>query len=488
MKISHLIFTSFLFILLLFSIATITNYRQYNRVKDNTDFLTRSTTIVREGNRLHRNLLNMISAGRGYLLTNERSFLVTFDSTSTENTLIYHELAGAVDNPKLLQDVRNIHQLQRIWVRGLRATIQGARDRALTGGTPLTNRLDAQRYVSLDDESNSFKALQAALRKFISEEYERRELQRKVLATSIQTTRVISFSLTALSIVLGLAIAALLAHTLSRRILRMVNLANSIAAGNYAVHLKDEKRDELSKLSSSLDEMARVLAQNFTLLKRKNEELDQYAHIVSHDLKAPLRGISNVVSWIEEDHSAELPPKVHDYLQLIHGRLDRAENLINGLLSYARVGREGFETEETDVHALVRQIVDEESFPATMSIEVSPSLPTFRTQRLPLSQVLTNLVNNAIKYHDKTDGVVKIYSKEGADHYEFFIEDNGPGIAAAHQTKIFRIFQTLQERDSFESTGIGLAIVQKILEARKDQVKVHSQQGQGSIFSFTWKK
>jgi signal transduction histidine kinase len=102
--------------------------------------------------------------------------------------------------------------------------------------------------------------------------------------------------------------------------------------------------------------------------------------------------------------------------------------------------------------------------------------------------VFSNLLNNAIKYNDKERGKVKVYCKEHTHFFEFFVEDNGPGIAPGHQSKIFKIFQTLQDRDSFESTGIGLAIIQKILDARKERISLKSGVGLGSTFSFTWKK
>ncbi len=103
-------------------------------------------------------------------------------------------------------------------------------------------------------------------------------------------------------------------------------------------------------------------------------------------------------------------------------------------------------------------------------------------------QVFSNLISNAIKYHNKPTGEIKIYSDEKADHHVFFVEDDGPGIEKTYHDKIFVIFQTLQERDSFESTGVGLAIVKKILDARKEQIMIKSEPGKGSVFSFTWSK
>jgi light-regulated signal transduction histidine kinase (bacteriophytochrome) len=123
-----------------------------------------------------------------------------------------------------------------------------------------------------------------------------------------------------------------------------------------------------------------------------------------------------------------------------------------------------------------------------IKITISPALPVVFSERLPLFQIFSNLIGNAIKYNDKENGEIKIYHNEYAEHYEFFIEDNGPGISQSYHEKIFMIFQTLQERDSFESTGVGLAIVKKILDSRNEKINLTSEPGKGSVFSFTWKK
>jgi signal transduction histidine kinase len=488
MKISYLILLSFLFILLLFSITTLINYNQYNEVLEKNDFLTRSATIVREGNRYHRNILNLVGVGRGYLLTKDKSLFETFQSTIHENENIFAEVNTLLDDDKQRDRLASIIALDHKWVREYSALFADIIRRKTTGKF-LADTVDIDKDIArLSGESIMFKTLQADLRSFIDEEYTSREIQKEILTESIRSTRRISFWLTLISIIGGFMIAGTLAYSLSKRILKMVEMARTISSGNYVVHMADNRNDELSHLSTSLNNMAEVLAENFDLLKRKNEELDQFAHIVSHDLKAPLRGIGNVVSWIEEDHGNELPPKVHEYLGLIHGRLTRAENLIKGILSYARTGTELKDIKLVKVYDLVTEIAEAQIAEPGISIEIDRNLPDLLTQKIPLFQVFSNLVNNAIKYHDKKDGRVSIYSREYTSYYEFFVEDDGPGIAAGHQSKIFKIFQTLRERDTFESTGVGLAIVQKILDARKEQIKLNSEPGRGSIFSFTWKK
>jgi light-regulated signal transduction histidine kinase (bacteriophytochrome) len=268
----------------------------------------------------------------------------------------------------------------------------------------------------------------------------------------------------------------------------MVHMADRIAEGDYNVSVEKTGKDEVGQLERSLNHMGLVLAENISLMKAKNEELNQFAHIVSHDIKAPLRGIDNVVTWIEEDYFNELPPKVREYINLIKGRVLRAENMLNGILSYSRIGREVQHKEVVHVDELLHEIREYLPDRSPITLRVQPGMPHLFTERIPLFQVFSNLIINAFKYHDKKDGVVKVYFKTHENHYEFFVEDNGPCISPVYHTRIFVIFQTLKERDAFESTGVGLAIVKKILDDRKQTIRLISEPGKGSTFIFTWPK
>lgn len=490
MKISYYIFFSFLFILLLFSLTTYINFRQSEDVKENAEYVSRSTVIIRNSARFQRNILNMVSGLRGYLLTGETYFVQAFDSATVENQSILKELSLLIpDTSKQKQALNEIEALNSKWVNKFAYPLRQAKMMSGVSNKDLAafNKLYREKIYNSNEKDINIQ-LQEKFREFSNYEYASRDSKKLKLAQSVQSTKNLSFTLTSFSIIAGFIIAGLLAYSISNRILKMVHMSNSIAAGNYNVFMKDKGRDELSKLAASLNHMARMLSENISLLKRKNEELDQFAHVVSHDLKAPLRGVDNVVSWIEEDHGHELSPKVQEYLQMIKGRVVRGENLIQGILSYARVGKNIPEKEAVDVGALINEIAETLSFRPGLSLKVEANLPVLHTQKFPLLQVFANLIGNAIKYHDKASGTIKVYHKEHPNHYAFFVEDDGPGIAKNYHDKIFIIFQTLQERDSFESTGVGLAIVKKILEARKEKIQVASTPGNGAIFSFTWSK
>ncbi len=489
MKISSLIFFSFLFILLLFSITTFINHRQSEKVKENADFLSRSYTVVRQANRFQRNILNMVSGWRGYMLTGEKYFIESYDSASTENDTILQELDSLVSGNQLeMNTLNNIRSLHSQWTNEFTEPLLYAKRLSTRSDTALANfnRLYRQKVTS-EAEATINRNLQDEVRRILNYEYQSRDQRAAILATSVQQTKNISFYLNLVSILLGSLIAGFLAYGISSRILKMVKMANSIAGGNYQVRIETKGNDELSKLAQALNHMSKMLSENINLLKRKNQELDQFAHIVSHDLKTPLRGIDNVVSWMEEDHSSEFTPKVKEYISLIKGRVARAENLIGGILSYARVDKEVQPLEQVDVKELVEEVVDTTVMNSKLNVKLG-NLPSFLTERIPLSQVFSNLVSNAVKYHDKKDGEIRIYHKDHGSHYEFFVEDNGPGISPQYHKKIFMIFQTLHEGDGIENTGVGLAIVKKILDERDQHINIVSEPGKGTTFSFTWPK
>ncbi|WP_276134200.1 ATP-binding protein [Polluticoccus soli] len=489
MKISRLIFISFLFILLLFSITTYINYRQASAVKENAEYISVSGQTMRNTTRFQRNILNMVSGLRGYLLTGEKYFIQTYDSAAIENETILKELFVMVPDSSQKHRLNEIIALNNIWMDNYAAPLRQAKMLSIINDTNLHAFQKMYREKLVTGQEKEIQAkLTAKFKEFSNYEYASRDYRKEQLARSVQTTGQISLYLTVISVLVSLIIVTFLAHRISSRIVNMSNLANDISAGNYLVHIPDDGKDELSALSKVLNNMASKLSETISTLKRKNQELDQFAHIVSHDLKGPLRGIDNVVSWIEEDHKQELSPKMNEYLHLIKERIVRGETLIAGILSYARVGKEVKQTEEVNVNTLVNEVIENVAHKKGLRFIIQPGMPTLQTEKIPLFQVFSNLILNAVKYHDKDTGAIKVYYQDRGYKYEFFVEDDGPGISRVYHDKIFQIFQTLNDNGHFESSGVGLAIVKKILDAKNESIKIASEPGKGSVFSFTWSK
>ena len=275
----------------------------------------------------------------------------------------------------------------------------------------------------------------------------------------------------------------------ARRIRGIEHLAQQVVRGDYQVKITDAGQDRLGSLATLLNQMTQALDEAFGILERRNQELDQFAYVASHDLKAPLRGLSTLVKWIEQEQAAELSPALRTYLDQMKGRLGRLEDLINGLLAYARASRAEHPVEEVRVAQLARDVADL-VVPPDFALELAPGLPTFLTDRLSLQQVFTNLFSNAVKFHGPGGtGRLRLSCHDAGRHYEFRVQDNGPGIAPEHHERIFRLLQTLRDRrTAAESTGIGLSIVKRLIDDRKGSIRVESALGQGATFIFTWPK
>ncbi|MEL6384157.1 MAG: PAS domain S-box protein [Cyanobacteria bacterium J06626_18] len=245
---------------------------------------------------------------------------------------------------------------------------------------------------------------------------------------------------------------------------------------------------DLQARATELEEVNSLLALTTATLKDRNIELDQFAYIASHDLKAPLRAIANLSEWIEEDLGRQIPEENQHQLALLRNRVYRMEGLINGLLEYSRVGRQACHAEAVAVGQLLTDIIDSLSLPPEFTVAVLGDMPTVKTNRTALEQVFSNLISNAIKHRDHDDGCVQITAQDQGNFIQFAVIDDGPGIDPQYHDRIFAIFQTLKARDELESTGIGLSIVKKIIEAGGGKIQLESALGKGATFRFTWPK
>ena len=221
-------------------------------------------------------------------------------------------------------------------------------------------------------------------------------------------------------------------------------------------------------------------------LARSNQELDQFAYVASHDLKAPLRGIANLSQWIEEDLGTNAPPDVAEKMTLVRGRVQRLEALIDGILQYSRAGRVRSQIERVDVGTLLADIVELLAPPSEVSVTIAPDMPTITTERTPLQQVFMNLISNAIKYNKRPGATIRVSVCDAGSMYAFSVADNGPGIEPQYHERIFGIFQTLESRDRVEGTGIGLSVVKKTVELQGGSIIVDSALGEGATFTFEW--
>jgi PAS domain S-box-containing protein len=227
------------------------------------------------------------------------------------------------------------------------------------------------------------------------------------------------------------------------------------------------------------------LARHAQEIGHANRELSDFAYIVSHDLKAPLRGIGSLASWLASDYGDKLDDTGREQLNLMTGRVKRLNALIDGILTYSRAGRSRDSRVTVDFGLMARNTIDLLAPPPHIRVEIETALPTLEFEPTKAQQLFQNLLSNAIKYMDKPSGVVRVRCEAEKDSWHFSVADNGPGIEEKYFERIFQLFQTLAPRDQVEGTGVGLALVKKIVELEGGRVWVESRIGAGATFHFT---
>jgi signal transduction histidine kinase len=253
-----------------------------------------------------------------------------------------------------------------------------------------------------------------------------------------------------------------------------------------------ETEDGIKVLSAITDISARVkasqkLAEHHEELERSNKELATFAYVASHDLKSPLRGIFQISQWIEEDLGNGDTLSIPSHMNLLRGRLRRMEHLLDDLLAYSRAGRMEGGLSQINLGALAHDIFDMQALPSGFTLITADDLPTFTTLATPLEQVLRNLFTNAVKHHDQSTGSIKLdWQPKNKDYYEFSVTDDGPGIPPEYHERVFVMFQTLRPRDEVEGSGMGLALVKKIVETYGGKTSVTSDGIRGTSIHFTW--
>ncbi len=261
-------------------------------------------------------------------------------------------------------------------------------------------------------------------------------------------------------------------HALARQLEAERSLSDRLAAASAAAESALAERNAAS-----------------AALERSNRELNQFAYVASHDLKAPLRGIANLAQWVEEDLGAAMTERSREHIRVLLSRVRRMESLIDGILAYARAGRGAGQVEEIDVRQLLQEVRDLLAPPTGLfAVDLPGDLPRVAAVRAPFQQVWMNLLGNAFKHARREGAEVRIRAQDRGVQWEFSVADNGPGIAPQYHQRVFGIFQTLAARDKVEGTGIGLATVKKLVESEGGRVWVESQAGQGATFRFTWPK
>ena len=288
---------------------------------------------------------------------------------------------------------------------------------------------------------------------------------------------------------------------LYRRLHYLIETTRGLSEGKTQKKVQMLGNDELGEISKALEVFRNnalriqrneaLLNEQKVELERSNKELQQFAYVASHDLRSPLRGIDSLASWLEEDLKEMAGPESKKHLQLMRSRVQRMEMLLEDLLEYSRVDRIDrklvnvpIEDFLNDLLALLQPTPKSPKF----HIKYNSSIKEIKTVRPALEIVLRNLISNAITHHDKEEGTITISLHQRDSYYEFSVADDGPGIHKEFQEKVFQIFQTLRSKDEVNTSGVGLALVKKLLTSLHCEIQLQSnpEQQRGSTFTFEW--
>jgi len=250
---------------------------------------------------------------------------------------------------------------------------------------------------------------------------------------------------------------------------------NGMVTGSIGIHL------DITDLKSLEFQKENLLKK----LEKSNEELQDYAHIVSHDLKSPLRSINALISWLKEDYKNVIDDQGLQNFKLIEDKIEKMDHLIDGILSYSSIDEKHSKNSQTDLNETITNIRKILFLPDHIKIEIKNKLPILNVDSIRIQQLFQNLISNAITHIDKPIGIIEIDFEDKIDYYQFSVKDNGVGISKEYHSKIFEIFQSVSEN---ESTGIGLSIVKKIVQLYQGNIWLESELGKGTTFYFTLNK
>jgi len=245
------------------------------------------------------------------------------------------------------------------------------------------------------------------------------------------------------------------------------------------VDLIDNQTKEILRINQQRD---RLLAN----LERQNQELNNYTHLVSHDLKSPLQSIDALSTWLKEDYNELLDENGKETINLIRNNVEKMDHLVKGILKYSTIGTIGHNFYDVNLQQTVQKIMDFMEVPENFTISIPQELPTIKGDNFRLEELFRNLLRNAIKYNDKPKGEVTIGYTDKGEFWEFYVKDNGKGIEEKYFDKVFVAFQKLENH--YKSTGIGLSIVKKIIELYDGEIWIESTPNLGTTFYFTLKK
>jgi signal transduction histidine kinase len=464
-------------------------------VRETQGWITHTREVIDLLQRTQLFLVDAETEQRAYLITNDDRYLDSYLAAVKQVDAMLGSLKGLLpDNPAQLARADEVALRVRSKLAQLALTIDLFKREGVGGARAFI--LSGHGKLDMDEVRTAINVMIAAERALLVERNQRRDQE-------VSYTLWVIAAGSVLAVLLALALNVGIRHDvteqrrnqalLEEQSARLEAQRNSLEESERALahQLEAERRlsDRLASASAAAESALQERNAASAAMERSNRELNQFAYVASHDLKAPLRGIANLAQWVEEDVGAAMPETSREHIRVLLSRVQRMESLIDGILAYARAGQGAGQREEIDVGQLVQETVEMLAPPTgSFHVDVQHGLPRVNAARAPFQQIWMNLLGNAFKHARRDGAEVRIRAEDRGADWEFSVADNGPGIEPQYHQRVFGIFQTLLARDKVEGTGIGLATVKKLVEREGGQVRVESQLGEGATFHFTWPK
>jgi signal transduction histidine kinase len=465
------------------------------RMRESQQWVTHTRDV---NDTLRQAELALVEAGteqRAFLLTQAPTYLDRYTQAAAEVRTLLAQLSTLVrDNPAESGRASEVRRQAEATLGELSNELDAFKARGPSGARESLSTVDADINTQL--ARGIIHDMIAAERALLQQRTDQREHE-------IEFTNWVIAAGSLFAALLALAVNVAIRHDLAiqrknqdllgEQAARLESQRNSLEASERALARQLEAERNLSdRLAAANAATEMALAERnvaSAALERSNRELNQFAYVASHDLKAPLRGIGNLAQWVEEDLGEAMTPGAREHIRVLLSRVRRMESLIDGILAYAKAGRGEGHSEDVDVGQLVQEVLELVSPPSgSVAVTVAPDLPRVSAVRAPFQQVWMNLLGNAFKHARREGAEISVRAVDRQTAWEFAVADNGPGIAPQYHQRVFGIFQTLTARDKLEGTGIGLATVKKLVESEGGRVWVESDVGQGATFRFTWPK
>ena len=265
----------------------------------------------------------------------------------------------------------------------------------------------------------------------------------------------------------------------------------SFSANRLQRQLTDALKKDKSELEAKHQELTQAnleLATTMDELQKTNKDLDEFVYAASHDLRSPLRAIESLSEFVLEDAGDDLNESAKSDLLQMQGRVRRMDRMLNGLLEYSRMRQRSFKSERFTISEVLNECADVLDIPVGFQVHLADCSIELISPRPPLEQVLRNLIDNAIKHHDQENGTIEVSVEDANEFIKFQVTDDGPGIAAQNRKRVFEMFQTLSRRDEKDTSGMGLALVKRVVESHGGRVSILATEDRGVTFEFTWPK